>query len=227
MTSAPPATPAITPPPPGGADFSKEVRLLYRVVACGGDEPVAPLDAAVVDDYCKWLLPRLADWDRDYLSKARPFLAARRPASLPTAVVYPFGGGDLLSALTTYPDALEYTTLSLEHAGDPETTIFNFHAPPYGSKLDNAPALNEDLTYKSGGQALRPVGSTSVRQAIESFQPMLGLHGHIHESKGATRIGSTLSLNPGSSYEEGILQAAVVTIDAKKRKVKNYQLVNG
>jgi Icc-related predicted phosphoesterase len=116
---------------------------------------------------------------------------------------------------------------ALEHTDDPETTIFNFHAPPYGSKLDNAPALNEDLTYKSGGQALRPVGSTSVREAIESFQPMLALHGHIHESKGATRIGSTLSLNPGSSYEEGILQAAVVTIDPKKRKVKNYQLVNG
>jgi hypothetical protein len=81
---------------------------------------VAPLDAAVVDDYCKWLIPRLAEWERDYLSKARPFLAARRPASLPSAVVYPFGGGDLLSALTTYPDALEYTTLSLEHAGDPQ-----------------------------------------------------------------------------------------------------------
>jgi Icc-related predicted phosphoesterase len=116
---------------------------------------------------------------------------------------------------------------ALSHASDPETTIFNFHAPPYGSKLDNAPALNDDLTYKSGGQALRPVGSTSVKEAIERFQPMLGLHGHIHESKGATRIGSTLSLNPGSSYEEGILQAAVVTIDPKKRKVKNYQLVNG
>jgi Icc-related predicted phosphoesterase len=56
---------------------------------------------------------------------------------------------------------------------------------------------------------------------------MLSLHGHIHESKGSARIGSTLALNPGSSYEEGILQAAVVTIDEKKRKVKNYQLVNG
>jgi hypothetical protein len=120
QSAPPPATPAATAPPPEGADFSKEVRLLYRVVACGGDEPVAPLDAAVVDDYCKWLLPRLAEWERDYLSKARPFLAARRPASLPSAVVYPFGGGDLLSALTTYPDALEYTTLSLEHAGDPQ-----------------------------------------------------------------------------------------------------------
>jgi hypothetical protein len=115
------ATPAPTPPPlaPGGVDFSKEVHLLYRVVACGGDEPVAPLDAAVVDDYCKWLVPRLAEYERDYLGKARPFLAARRPASLPSRVVYPFGGGDLISALTTYPDALEYTTLSLEHAGDP------------------------------------------------------------------------------------------------------------
>jgi len=80
---------------------------------------VAPLDAAVVDDYCRWLVPRLAEYERDYLSQARPFLAARRPASLPARVVYPFGGGDLLSALTTYPDALEYTTLSLEHAGDP------------------------------------------------------------------------------------------------------------
>ena len=125
------------------------------------------------------------------------------------------------------PELARRIDRALEAAGDPKTTIFNFHAPPYGSKLDNAPALNEDLTYKSGGQALRPVGSTSVKEAIERFQPMLGLHGHIHESKGAARIGSTLSLNPGSSYEEGILQAAVVNIDPKKRKVKNYQLVNG
>jgi uncharacterized protein len=116
---------------------------------------------------------------------------------------------------------------ALEAATDPETTIFNFHAPPYGSKLDNAPALNPDLTYVSGGQAIRPVGSTSVNEAIKRFQPVLSLHGHIHESKGATRIGKTLALNPGSSYEEGILQAAVVNIDEKKRKVKNYQLVNG
>jgi Icc-related predicted phosphoesterase len=125
------------------------------------------------------------------------------------------------------PELAERIRRALEHAGEPATTIVNFHAPPFGSNLDNAPALNDDLTYRSGGQAIRPVGSTSVREAIESFQPMLGLHGHIHESKGAARIGTTLSLNPGSSYEEGILQAAVVTIDAKKRKVKNYQLVNG
>ncbi len=125
------------------------------------------------------------------------------------------------------PELARRIERALQHATDPDLTIFNFHAPPYGSKLDNAPALNEDLTYKSGGQALRPVGSTSVREAIKSYQPMLSLHGHIHESKGAARIGRTLALNPGSSYEEGILQAAIVNIDTKKRKVKNYQLVNG
>jgi Icc-related predicted phosphoesterase len=125
------------------------------------------------------------------------------------------------------PELAKRIERALRHADDPATTIFNFHAPPYGSKLDNAPALNEDLTYKSGGQALRPVGSTAVKEAIESYQPFLSLHGHIHESKGSARIGSTLALNPGSSYEEGILQAAIVNIDTKKRKVKNYQLVNG
>jgi hypothetical protein len=116
---------------------------------------------------------------------------------------------------------------ALEHADDPDHTILNFHAPPYGSKLDNAPALNPDMTYVSGGQAIRPVGSTSVRDAVTSFQPILSLHGHIHESRGAARLGRTLALNPGSSYEEGILQAAVVNLDPKKNKVKNYQLVNG
>ncbi len=125
------------------------------------------------------------------------------------------------------PELARRIAIALEQAEDPDRTIFNFHAPPYGSKLDNAPALNEDLTYKSGGQALRPVGSTSVMDAIKRYQPMLSLHGHIHESKGAARIGRTLALNPGSSYEEGILQAAIVNIDTKKRKVRNYQLVNG
>jgi uncharacterized protein len=116
---------------------------------------------------------------------------------------------------------------ALAHAGDPSTTIFNFHAPPYASKLDYAPALNPDLSYVAGGQALRPVGSTSVREAIQRFQPLLSLHGHIHESKGSARIGATLALNPGSSYEEGVLQAAIVNLDPKKRKVRTYQLVNG
>jgi Icc-related predicted phosphoesterase len=115
----------------------------------------------------------------------------------------------------------------LEKVTDPARTIFNFHAPPYGSGLDEAPALDENLNIKAGGRALRPVGSTSVRSAIERVQPVLSLHGHIHEAKGATRMGSSLVLNPGSSYEEGVLQAALITLDPKRHTVKNYQLVNG
>lgn len=110
---------------------------------------------------------------------------------------------------------------------DPDRTIFNFHAPPYKSGIDEAPALDENLNIKAGGRALKPVGSTSVREAIENVQPLLGLHGHIHESKGATRIGRTLVLNPGSSYEEGVLQGALITLDDRKHKVKSYLLVNG
>jgi len=115
----------------------------------------------------------------------------------------------------------------VDQVKDPSRTIFNFHAPPYGSGLDEAPALDGDMNIKAGGRALRPVGSTSVKAAIERIQPVLSLHGHIHEAKGATRIGKSLVMNPGSSYEEGVLQAALITIDEKKHKVKSYQLVNG
>jgi hypothetical protein len=120
---AAPASPAATAPlplPPGGADFSAEARLLFRVVACGGSEPLPDtFDATVVDEHCRWLQERVEPYRNDYLVRLTPFFAARRPADLPRTVVYPFGGGDLLTALATYPDGLEFTTLSLEHAGDP------------------------------------------------------------------------------------------------------------
>jgi uncharacterized protein len=109
---------------------------------------------------------------------------------------------------------------------DPQRAIFNLHVPPYGSKLDEAPALDEQLRPMHGGRALRPVGSTAVREAIMRHQPMLSLHGHIHESRGASKLGRTLAINPGSSYEDGTLMAAVVQLDAR-RGVRSYQLVNG
>jgi hypothetical protein len=109
---------------------------------------------------------------------------------------------------------------------DPEHAIFNLHCPPFRSGLDEAPAIDADLKLLHGGRALRPVGSTAVRQAIERHQPLLSLHGHIHESKGAVKIGKTLSINPGSAYEEGMLMGAIVQLDARKG-VKSYQLVNG
>jgi Icc-related predicted phosphoesterase len=104
--------------------------------------------------------------------------------------------------------------------------IFNLHCPPYRSGLDEAPAIDADLKLMHGGKALRPVGSTAVRQAIDKHQPLLSLHGHIHESKGAIKLGKTLSINPGSAYEEGVLMAAVINLDPKKG-IKSYQLVNG
>ena len=110
---------------------------------------------------------------------------------------------------------------------DPRRAIFNFHAPPYGSNLDNAPKLDADMHYMSGGQALVPVGSRAVREAILAYGPPLSLHGHIHEGKGAVTLGTTLAVNPGSSYEDGILQAAIVDLDTKKGSVKRYLLING
>jgi Icc-related predicted phosphoesterase len=110
---------------------------------------------------------------------------------------------------------------------DPHRAIFNVHAPPYASNLDAAPKLDENMRYVAGGQALVPVGSTAVREAITAHQPVLSLHGHIHEGKGAVRLGRTLAVNPGSSYEDGVLQAALVELDPKKGEVRNYQLING
>ena len=110
---------------------------------------------------------------------------------------------------------------------DRQRMIFNFHAPPYGSNLDSAPQLNPDMTYVAGGRALVPVGSHAVREAIVEHGPVLSLHGHIHEGRGAVKIGKTLAVNPGSSYEDGVLQAAIVDLDSKKGEVKRYLLING
>jgi uncharacterized protein len=110
---------------------------------------------------------------------------------------------------------------------DMERAIFNFHAPPYGSGLDEAPALDDSLRPIHGGAVMKPVGSTAVRDAILKHQPMLSVHGHIHESRGVKRLGRTFAINPGSVYGDGVLQGAVLELNAKKGKVTKYLLVNG
>ena len=105
--------------------------------------------------------------------------------------------------------------------------VFNFHAPPYGTGLDEAPALDENMRPIHGGAVMKPVGSTAVKAAIQKYQPILSVHGHIHESKGVLRVGRTLSMNPGSSYSDGVLQGAVLDLNEKKGKVTRYILVNG
>jgi len=108
------------PPAPAGEDFTAQAQRLYRLAACGGDGP-QPDDLKIsgVKGHCAALRKMMDHYRTHWLARAEPFLAGLRPAGLPTSVVYPFGGGDLLTALATYPDATEYTTISLEGSGDP------------------------------------------------------------------------------------------------------------
>ena len=109
-----------------------------------------------------------------------------------------------------------------------ETAIFNVHVPPYGTSLDEAPELDENLKPKlgpSGRVMTKSVGSTSVRTAIEKYQPLLSLHGHVHESKGFIKIGRTLCLNLGSEYTEGILRGVLIQFD--KNKIKDFLFTSG
>lgn len=106
---------------------------------------------------------------------------------------------------------------------DMSNAIFNFHAPPYGSSLDFAPELTKDLVQAADRKI--PVGSKAVKRMIEKYHPLLGLHGHIHESRGVQKIGRTTVINPGSEYSEGILKGVVVILE--KGKVKDYVFTNG
>jgi Icc-related predicted phosphoesterase len=106
---------------------------------------------------------------------------------------------------------------------DKSNAIFNFHAPPYGFALDLAPELSKDLVQAADRKI--HVGSRAVAKMIEKYQPLIGLHGHIHESRGAQKVKRTLIINPGSEYSEGILKGAMIVLD--KGKVKDYVFTSG
>lgn len=106
---------------------------------------------------------------------------------------------------------------------DKSNAIFNFHAPPYGYALDLAPELTKDLVQAADRKI--HVGSRAVAKMIEKYQPLVGLHGHIHESRGAQKVKRTLIINPGSEYSEGILKGAVIILE--KGKVKDYVFTSG
>jgi Icc-related predicted phosphoesterase len=110
---------------------------------------------------------------------------------------------------------------------DPRRAIFMIHVPPHDSGLDTAPLLDENLRPTvSAGDVLRgPVGSTAVRRIIETYQPLLSVHGHIHESGGERRIGKTLCINPGSEANHGILRGWLV--DVGKKGIELSQRVEG
>jgi Icc-related predicted phosphoesterase len=110
---------------------------------------------------------------------------------------------------------------------NPERAIFNVHVPPWESSLDTAFEVDEELRYvtKGGRPHEIPTGSKAVRQILEEAQPLLSLHGHIHESKGVTRIGRTVAINPGSDYGSGHLDGCLVHLTSKR--VASHYLVSG
>jgi Icc-related predicted phosphoesterase len=114
-----------------------------------------------------------------------------------------------------------------EQLESPETSIFNLHVPPHNSGLDTAIELDAELrpVLTAGQPHEIPVGSTAVRQLLEEYQPALALHGHIHESRGITRIGRTVAINPGSDYSGGRIDGCVVELTGGG--VKSFQLVSG
>lgn len=119
---------------------------------------------------------------------------------------------------------------SIGDLGEPGGVVFNFHAPPKDSTLDTCAMLDwttdpPSQVVSSGQPVLYGAGSEAVREAVEAFQPLLGLHGHIHESQAAARIGRTLCVNPGSEYGEGVLRGCLITL--ADGKVQRYQMTAG
>lgn len=125
--------------------------------------------------------------------------------------------------------AARITALAAPFA-DHGKVIFNFHAPPVNSTLDTCPMLDgttdpPSQVVKGGQPVLYGAGSVSIREAIERYQPMLGLHGHIHELQAAAKLGRTVCVNPGSEYGEGVLRGCLLTIAGGK--VTSYQMTAG
>jgi uncharacterized protein len=111
---------------------------------------------------------------------------------------------------------------------DFEHCIFNFHCPPYDTVLDQAPQLDDEMrpTLEMGGKPkMVPVGSRAIRRAIDKYQPRLGLHGHIHESRGSHKLGKSTCVNPGSEYGEGVLRGVIVDLD--KKGIKSVSFTSG
>jgi Icc-related predicted phosphoesterase len=126
------------------------------------------------------------------------------------------------------PQLAAMITKDAEKLANPAKTIFNLHVPPLRTPLDQAMLLDEEMrpVMRGGSPVIDGVGSSAVRSAIETYQPLLSLHGHIHESRGTTKLGRTVAVNPGSEYSEGILRGALITVSERKG-LKGFQLVSG
>jgi Icc-related predicted phosphoesterase len=179
-----------------------------RMFAIAGNDDPRPLDAILADhDYVEHVDGRVADLEPDL--QVIGFSGANRtPWHSPREYDEP----DIRAAL-------EQTVGELR---DPARSIWNIHVPPRNSGLDTCPEVRPDLTVVNDGGEPRLIGagSTAVREMIELYQPALSVHGHIHESRAISRLGETVSVNPGSEYTEGILRAAVIRIGSRGVKAQ-------
>lgn len=113
---------------------------------------------------------------------------------------------------------------------DPSRAVFNFHCPPLDSTLDTCMRLDASVwppapMVENGQPVYYGGGSRAVTDALEAYQPMVGLHGHIHESRGSARFGRTPAFNPGSEYGEGVLRGLIVAI--RGGEVVGHQFTSG
>ena len=128
------------------------------------------------------------------------------------------------------PELVQRINAVFEGIDTCEKVIFNMHVPPVDSTLDTCPQLDTSTdpptVITSGGEpVLFGAGSPAVRDAIERYQPLLSLHGHIHESRNVAKIGRTTAVNPGSEYGEGVLRGIIVSIAGDK--VESTQMTSG
>ena len=102
--------------------------------------------------------------------------------------------------------------------GNPRRTLLDIHAPPYGTSLDMAAELDADFKPQvvAGHMVMHHVGSTSVRELVESVRPIAGLFGHIHESRAADTVAGVPVFNPGSAYFSGQLQGLLVDLEGDR-----------
>jgi Icc-related predicted phosphoesterase len=115
----------------------------------------------------------------------------------------------------------------VDRLSDPARAIYNIHPPPHATNLDQCPKLDEELrpVHSGGNPVMTSAGSTAVRQLIEEHQPVLGLHGHIHEGRGIARLARTVCVNPGSTYSEGVLQGSLIKL--RNGEVRDVHLTQG
>jgi Icc-related predicted phosphoesterase len=204
-----------------------------REDAAFGEEVFRQMICAQVEDWCALAADRLDPEVRCVITPGNDdplevddVLVAAERIECPEREVVPLGPFSLASLGSTNPTPWsterEYSEQDLAAqidailAGHAERRlVFNFHCPPYGSRLDTAIELDAELrpVMRHGAPVEIPVGSTAVRDAIQRFAPTVALHGHIHESQGVWRHGSTVCLNPGSDYASGVLKGAIVDFD--------------